>query len=131
MALKNQLRNSEVHFRQQIDKVKEDVILSRQQQNTRRSGLVTGSEEQISINHRPRREVALKIAIQQLHLVIADYIERIGQQGESIDTEHSTIIFEMEKALSVAQTTIQKLEAELDREKFRSSQLENEWDALS
>ena len=37
----------------------------------------------------------------------------------------------MEKALSVAQTTIQKLEAELDREKFKSSQLENEWDALS
>ena len=38
---------------------------------------------------------------------------------------------EMEKALGVAQTTIQKLEGELDREKFRCAQLENEWDSLS
>ena len=38
---------------------------------------------------------------------------------------------EMEKALGVAQTTIQKLEGELDKEKFRCAQLENEWDALA
>ena len=82
---------------------------------------MASTSDENGLNHRPRREVALKLAIQQLHLVIADYIERMGQQPEQGDLEHKTIIFEMEKALGVAQTTIQKLEAELDKEKFRSS----------
>lgn len=66
--------------------------------------------------HRPRREVALKIAIQQLHLVIADYIERSGGtmtadgyvQAEypSVEEAQKNIITEMEKAMGVAQTTI-------------------------
>ena len=37
----------------------------------------------------------------------------------------------MEKALGVAQTTIQRLEGDLDREKHKSAQLSNEWDALA
>ena len=37
----------------------------------------------------------------------------------------------MEKALGVAQTTIQRLEADLDRERHKTSSLENQWDALA
>ena len=37
----------------------------------------------------------------------------------------------MEKALNVAQTTIQRLESDLDRERYKTIQLENEWDALA
>ena len=37
----------------------------------------------------------------------------------------------MEKALGVAQTTIQRLEGDLDRERHKSTQLTNEWDALA
>ena len=36
--------------------------------------------------HRPRHEVALKIAIQQLHLVIVDYIERSGGEAGQMAT---------------------------------------------
>jgi hypothetical protein len=39
--------------------------------------------------HRPRREIALKIAIQQLHLVIADYIERTGLDQEPTSMEEA------------------------------------------
>ena len=37
----------------------------------------------------------------------------------------------MEKALHVAQTTIQRLEADLDRQRHKCYKLDNEWDALS
>ena len=84
-------------------------------------------------HHRPRREIALKIAIQQLHLVIADYIERTGseQKPTSMEEAQKNIIQEMEKALGVAQTTIQRLEGDLDRERYKGAQLDNEWDALA
>ena len=39
---------------------------------------MASANDENGLNHRPRREVALKLAIQQLHLVIADYIERMG-----------------------------------------------------
>ncbi len=84
--------------------------------------------------HRPRREVALKIAIQQLHLVISDYIERSGGDmapSTSVEEAQKNIISEMEKALSVAQTTIQRLEGDLERERHKNHSLENEWDALA
>ena len=84
-----------------------------------------------------KHEVTLKLAIQQLHLVIADYIERCTSQnveeGQETQQEEAyrNIIAEMEKALGTSQTTIQKLEADLSKEKFRCSQLENEWDAVA
>ena len=83
--------------------------------------------------HRPRHEVALKIAIQQLHLVIVDYIEKSDNcdQQNTVEATQKNIISEMEKALNVAQTTIQRLESDLDRERYKTIQLENEWDALA
>ena len=50
---------------------------------------------------------------------------------QSTEEAQKNIIVEMEKALGVAQVTIQKLEGELDKEKYRCAQLENEWDALA
>ena len=72
-------------------------------------------------DHRPRREISLKLAIQSLHLVIADYIERSSsdQVPTSMEEAQKNIIQEMEKALGVAQTTIQRIEADLDRERSK------------
>jgi len=41
------------------------------------------------------------------------------------------IIYEMEKALSVASSTIQRLESDLDAEKHKNKVISNEWDAVS
>ena len=49
----------------------------------------------------------------------------------SMEEAQKNIISEMEKALGVAQTTIQRLEADLDRERHKTSSLENQWDALA
>ena len=49
----------------------------------------------------------------------------------SVEEAQKNIITEMEKALSVAQTTIQRLEGDLERERHKSHSLENEWDALA
>ena len=48
-----------------------------------------------------------------------------------MEEAQKNIIEEMEKALGVAQTTIQRLEGDLDRERHKSGQLDNEWDALA
>ena len=48
-----------------------------------------------------------------------------------MEEAQKNIIQEMEKALGVAQTTIQRLEGDLDRERHKSTQLTNEWDALA
>lgn len=55
-------------------------------------------------DRRQRREISLKIAIQQLHLVISDYIERSSsnQVPTSMEEAQKNIIHEMEKALGVA-----------------------------
>ena len=48
-----------------------------------------------------------------------------------MEEAQKNIIEEMEKALGVAQTTIHRLESDLDRERHKIGHLENEWDALA
>ena len=48
-----------------------------------------------------------------------------------MEEAQKNIIGEMEKAMGVAQTTIQRLEGDLDRERHKVAQMENEWDALA
>ena len=54
----------------------------------------TDKNDSITLEQRPRREVALKIAIQQLHLVIIDYIEKSsnGNQLTQVEDAQKNII---------------------------------------
>lgn len=70
--------------------------------------------------------MALKITIQQLHVAIVDYLDRacnidmhegLPHEGEAT----RNLISEMEKALNVAAQTVNRLESDLDKEKFRTS----------
>ena len=137
VCLKTQATQAEAHFKEQMDRIRDDLVMKQNFATLGRNrdySSTTDSQTCHSSNeHRPRREVALKIAIQQLHLVIADYIERANsdQVPTSMEEAQKNIIEEMEKALGVAQTTIQRLEGDLDRERHKSGQLENEWDALA
>ena len=118
-CFKSQQTQAEVHFKEQIDRIKDDLILKSSanaanlptlgrnrelHSHVSSIGFGDGGNDCHQKEHRPRREVALKIAIQQLHLVIADYIERSSsdQVATSMEEAQKNIICEMEKALGVA-----------------------------
>jgi len=50
--------------------------------------------------------------------------------GDQHDQATKNLIHEMEKALNVAAQTVTRQEADLEKERYKSSQLENDWEAV-